>query len=195
MVRRWQVIFLASAGVFLALALAVSWGGVYPWERGLYAWIAGGGSPGVVVAFWWINYLGDKKVLIPAILALLFILPRPLRRRWWLWLLVMLVAPILEDLTKWMVARPRPEALSRGFPSGHVTAAAAFFTTAAYLGGKSLQSGTARAALWIAALLAIVLVGIARLVLRAHWPLDVVGGAALGIACAALAAWLNERNF
>ena len=194
MARRWQVIFLTSAGMFLVLALAVSWGGVFPAERALYEWITGAVSPGAVAIFRWINLLGNKRVLIPAALLLLFALPGPLRRRWWLWLTVMLGAPILEALAKVVVGRPRPEAPSMGFPSGHVTAAAAVFVLAAYLGEKSLASRSAKTIIWVLAALFIVLVGIARIVLHAHWPLDAVGGAALGLACAAAAAWWNEHH-
>ncbi|MBI4240825.1 MAG: phosphatase PAP2 family protein [Candidatus Rokubacteria bacterium] len=194
MLRRWQVVFLISAGVFLALALAASWGGVFQPERGLYEAIAAGLSPAVVAVFWWINHLGSKWVLLPATGVLVFTLPRILRRRWWLWIAVMLVAPALEGLAKELVGRPRPEGLGMGFPSGHVTAAMAFFVMAAYLGEKSLASRRARSALWVVAALAIILVAIARVVLRAHWPLDTVGGAALGVACVAAAAWWNERH-
>ena len=194
MARRWRVIFLASAGMFLVLALAASLGGVFPSERRLYEWIAGGISPAGAALFWLIYLLGNKWILVPAILLLLAALPRILRRRWWLWLAVMLGAPILEVLAKEIVGRPRPEAPSMGFPSGHVTAAAAFFVMAGYLGEKSLGSRPARTIIWILAVLFIVLVGIARIVLRAHWPLDAVGGAALGLACAAAAAWWNEHH-
>lgn len=194
MTKRWQVAFLTGAGVFLVLALAASWGGVLQPERGLYDAIAAGLVPPVVATFWWINHLGSKWVLLPATLLLVFALSRPVRRRWWLWLVVMLVAPALEDLAKVVVGRPRPEGLGMGFPSGHVTAATAFFVMAAYLGEKSLGSRRARSALWGVAALAIILVAIARVVLRAHWPLDALGGAALGVACAAAAAWWNERH-
>ncbi len=194
MARRWQVIFFASAGLFLTLALAVSWGGVFLPERELYEWTTGAVSPGVIAIFRWINLLGNKWILAPAILLLLAALPRILRRRWWLWLGVMLGASMLEALAKEMVGRPRPEAPSMGFPSGHVTAAAAFFVMAGYLGEKSLESRPARTIVWILAALFIVLVAIARIVLHTHWPLDALGGAALGLACAAASAWWNEHH-
>jgi undecaprenyl-diphosphatase len=47
----------------------------------------------------------------------------------------------------------------------------------------------ARITLQALAIAMALLVGWARIVLRAHWPTDVLGGVLLGIACAAAAAW------
>lgn len=185
---------MISAGLFVALAISVSMGGVFPLERDLYSWVTAWASPTAVTVFWWVNLLGDKRLLLPATVLLLVILPRPLRRRWWLWAGVMVGAPVLEDLAKLVIGRPRPEGLGMGFPSGHVTAAAAFFVMSTYLAETSLRSPRMRIACWASAVLFIVLAGIARIVLHAHWPLDTAGGAALGVACAAAAAWWNERH-
>jgi undecaprenyl-diphosphatase len=150
-------------------------------------------SPEVVAVFRWVNELGNKWVLAPAVLLLLLGVPAA-RRRWWLWVGVLLVAPVLEDLTKPLVGRGRPEGTAFGFPSGHVTAAAAFFPLAAYLGGKATRSRKVRLLLWLAAAVGVLSVGIARIMLRAHWPGDALGVAALGLACVALAAWRHERS-
>jgi undecaprenyl-diphosphatase len=174
------------------LALAVRFWGVLPGEPQLYHWVVGWVSPEVVAVFRWINELGSKWVLTPALLLLLWAAP-PARRRWWLWVGVMVLAPILEDLAKPLVGRPRPEGMAFGFPSGHVTAAATFFPLAAYLVGRSLDPRRA-GALWASAFSVVLLVGIARLVLRAHWPADVLGGAAVGLAVASAAIWWNERR-
>jgi membrane-associated phospholipid phosphatase len=40
----------------------------------------------------------------------------------------------------------------------------------------------------------IILVGMARVILRAHWPSDVLAGIALGLALAAAAGWLATRE-
>lgn len=189
--RRWRTAFLASAGAFIALALAARLWGVLPGEPQLYQWVVGWASLEVVAVFWWVNHLGSKWVLTPSLLFLLWSSP-PARKRWWLWVGVMVLAPILEDLAKLAVGRPRPEGMAFGFPSGHVTAAAAFFSLAAYLVGKSLDPRRA-GALWASACSVVLLVGIARLVLRAHWPADVLGGAALGLAATSAAFWWNER--
>jgi undecaprenyl-diphosphatase len=100
----------------------------------------------------------------------------------------MLAAPGAEGLLKIVIGRPRPEDASMGFPSGHATAAAAFFGAVIYLAG-SLPS-TARVVVRVGAALLIVLVATARVVLRAHWPSDTVAGIALGLAFASAAALL-----
>lgn len=58
------------------------------------------------------------------------------------------------------------------FPSGHSQGAAVFWGTIAW----QLK----RAWAWIAALIVIIAVGISRLYLGVHWPIDVVGGWAIG---------------
>ena len=179
----------------MALALLVYLQGTLPGERRLYDAVVAWASPGVVSVFRAINYLGDKRLLLPATILLLCVAPPPARRWWWLWAAVMVAAPILEGLGKELIARPRPEGTALGFPSGHATAASAYFFLAAYLLGKRLgHPGARQILLWIAATILIALVGVARIVLQAHWPGDALAGAALGLACVSLAAWYHERR-
>lgn len=95
-----------------------------------------------------------------------------------------LVAWRLDDVVKEVIERPRPEGLvdglvvredadGFGFPSGHTAVA---FAVAAVL----FQVLPARWR-WIPFVLAS-LVAIARLYVGVHWPMDLVGGAALGLA-------------
>jgi undecaprenyl-diphosphatase len=191
---RWRSVFLGSAGVFAALALVVYFRGSLPGETVVYDAVLAWASPGVVTIFWWINWLGNKWVLIPATLLLLWAGPPDARRRWWLWAGVMIIAPILEWLGKELIGRPRPEGKSFGFPSGHATAASAYFFLAAHLVGKRLERPGARVVLlWIMAAALVVLAGLARIVLQAHWPGDALAGAVLGLMCVSLAAWYHER--
>lgn len=181
--------------MFVVLALLVRFLGLLPGEQSLYDAIVGWASPDVVSIFRGINYLGDKLVLLPATLLLFWIAPAETRRRWWLWAGVMVSAPILEVLGKGIIGRPRPAGHSLGFPSGHVTAASAYFFLAAYLVGKRLTDpGWRVIILWVAAGITVILVGVARIVLQAHWPGDALGGITLGLACVTLAAWWHERS-
>lgn len=169
--------------------------GSLPGEPAVYDAILAWASPLMVTVFHKINYLGDKRVILPGALLLLWVAPRNDRRRWWLWGGVMIGAPILEWLGKELIGRPRPGGTSFGFPSGHAAAASAYFFLAAYLVGKRLDRPGARVVLlWVAAAVLVVLAGLARIVLQAHWPGDALAGAVLGLACVSLAAWYHERR-
>jgi undecaprenyl-diphosphatase len=190
--ERCRSTFEESAGAFLALALLVwSWG-LLPGERLLYETIHGWATPALVAIFRVINYLGKWQFLVPATLLLLWLGPAEVRRRWWLWAGVMILAPILEVVGKEIVGRPRPRGHRFGFPSGHVTAAATYFSLVAYLLSQRLKERAIL--LWTAAGVTVALVGVARIVLRAHWPADCLGGAVLGLAVASAAYWWHERH-
>ncbi len=105
--------------------------------------------------------------------------------------LALLAAHELDGVGKELIERPRPTGLVEGlivrdgaagfaFPSGHTTMAAAL---AAVL--HPLLPRWARRVAWTLA----VAVGVARMHVGVHWPLDVLGGLALGVAIGA-AAWL-----
>jgi len=95
-----------------------------------------------------------------------------------------LIAWKLDDVAKEIIERPRPEGLvddlvvrdqahGFGFPSGHTALA---FAVAAVL--HPILPSRVRWVPWVLASL----VGVARLYVGVHWPMDVVGGAALGSA-------------
>jgi len=183
---------LAVAGAcFLALTAAVVVLGSAPADVGVRELLLGLATPAVVDAMRVVNGAGDWRGLLPGML-LLFVAFRQARERWWLWVGLMLTAPTLEWTFKQLVGRPRPEALSLGFPSGHATAAAAFFGAVMFLAGALPP----RLCAWVRALalVMIVLVGAARVILRAHWPSDVLAGIALGLALAAAAGLLASRE-
>ncbi len=176
---------LVSAGGFVALALAVIALPLVPGDEVVRQWLLSVASPPVVEALRVINYAGSWRLLLPATLLMLLAFPRA-RRRWWIWIGLMLAAPGVEGLMKIVIGRPRPEEASMGFPSGHATAAAAFFGVVIYLAGS--LPVTVRVLVRVGAGLVIVLVAVARVVLRAHWPSDALAGIALGLAFASIAA-------
>lgn len=178
---------ILTAACFFAMAGAVLLAGAHPADAAARDSLLRLNSPVVTAIMRVITQLGHAWVLAPAT-ALLLIVFAEARARWWLWIGMMLLAPIAEATFKAMIGRPRPFDPSFGFPSGHATAAAAFFGAVIYLAG-SLRPPTRT---WVRALagLAIVLVAVSRVMLRAHWPSDVIGGVALGLALASAAALL-----
>jgi membrane-associated phospholipid phosphatase len=175
---------------FVALALTVLFFGTPPADTAIRDALLSLASPGVLAFIRVINHAGDKWFLVPGSLLLFAVFARA-RRTWWIWAGLMVMAPLLEGLLKEVIGRSRPEHTSLGFPSGHATAAAAFFGATIYLAGAlpPLARGVVRAL----ALVVILLVAVARVVLRAHWPSDALAGVALGLGLAAAAAILADR--
>jgi membrane-associated phospholipid phosphatase len=127
-------------------------------------------------------------VLVPG--TLLLIAFTRVRRWWWVWVGLIVLAAISEWALKPVVGRLRPTGPAFGFPSGHAAAAAAYFGAVIY--AATDLPPTARRIVRVAAALMILLVGLARILLNAHWPSDVLAGIALGVACAIAAALISE---
>jgi membrane-associated phospholipid phosphatase len=182
------LLLLTSSG-FAALVVALLVGAL-PDEGEVRQVLLGWASPPVVAVLDVANFAGDWRLIIPASLVLFLMFPHA-RARWGVWLGLMIATPMAETAAKYLVGRARPEDLSLGFPSGHVTAAAAFFGAIGYL-AAALPSCGARLAVRTGAALIVLLVALARVLLRAHWPSDALGGAALGLALASAAALVAQ---
>jgi membrane-associated phospholipid phosphatase len=141
-----------------------------------------------------LTWLGSTVVVTP--LAMLTAGWFLLRRRDWR-PVVFLVAAIggaigLYDIVKAATGRMRPPPATwighysgGSFPSGHATQAVASYAMLALLlsAGRSTK---ARAWLWTAATIVMLVVGFSRVYLGAHWFTDVIGGYALGIVWVAI---------
>jgi undecaprenyl-diphosphatase len=87
-------------------------------------------------------------------------------------IVALLVSAAATELVRYAVQLPRPKQSSGyGFPSGHTSAA---FSLAAVLGITFPQAG------WLFYLVAL-LTGVSRLYFRAHYLVDVLGGALIGV--------------
>ena len=179
------MVIVASLAVFAICAVVAADGQVGPVERALFR--AVNGLPDwlyrPMLAFQYLGVLAMPLVVALGALAL---------RRWRLAAALVLVVPLklaTERLVKWLVQRERPgttvpDAVLRGV----------------HPAGLSFVSGHAIITFAIAGLLALVLPrrwavvafvlaslnAVARVYLGAHNPLDVVGGAAVGLAIAAV---------
>jgi undecaprenyl-diphosphatase len=184
-------VLLLTSSCFLALAVAVVLFGILPADAAVRDVLLGLASPALVSVMRVVNAMGDWRGLLPGTLLLFVFFPAA-RARWWIWLALMIAAPVTESVVKWLVGRSRPGELSMGFPSGHATAAAAFFGAVMFLAGSLPKP--ARTWVRVAAAAGIVLVAMARVILRAHWPSDALGGIALGLALAAAASLLASAR-
>ena len=183
-VRRDVVVLVAGLAVFAVCAVIAADGRVGPIERAAFHAVNGlpEGLYRPMLLFQYLGVLAMPLVVAAGALAL---------RRWRLATALVLVVPLklaLERLVKLLVQRERPgttvpDAILRGV----------------HPAGLSFVSGHAIITFAIAGLLALVLPrrwavvafvlatlnAVARVYLGAHNPLDVVGGAAVGLAIAA----------
>jgi membrane-associated phospholipid phosphatase len=181
---RPRVVLALSVATFLVLAGAALLLPTHAWElaaRNALVRLDGGALSGLLRA---IDNAGTWKVILPGTLIAFAVFPHA-RARWWVWTVALLSAPAAETFFKFAIGRPRPEDVSMGFPSGHATAAAAFFGALIYLVGP-LPAGSRRLARALAAV-CIGVVAMGRVALGAHWPSDAVAGVALGLALASAA--------
>jgi membrane-associated phospholipid phosphatase len=192
-VARWRTLALVLLGAFVGMSVVVYTVGLLPGDVPLHREILKGRGTWLHAIARWVDYGGKGLFLAPALLLLL-VWSRAARRHWWLWCTLMLAGGAIEQLFKFLVGRPRPRGVNWGFPSGHVTAAATFAVILIYILSRERVSPTTRRVFLVLAVILVAAVGFARVILNAHWPTDVLGGALLGAGCAAAGAWWDARR-
>ena len=163
--------------------------GLFHVDRPVLEYVVGHRTPWLTTAMGAASVLGSTVVLIPAIVVIGLLAYR--RGKGWRALAVLAAAQggsiVLYDLVKVLVARPRPSitpliatATGFAFPSGHAAQAVAVFGALAYLASGWTGRWSAKVALWAAAVVVALVVGLSRVYLGVHWPSDVIGGWFLG---------------
>jgi membrane-associated phospholipid phosphatase len=190
---RWRGVCLIATGAVVALSIGAATLGVPPLELAVRDSILAWGYSEVTEFLALVNAAGTWRVLAPGALLWFLLLPAS-RPRWWLWLAILVAGPLVGELCQPLVARPRPDGRALGFPSGHATSIATFATATLYLAMQARPVSFARTALVALVVLVALLVGLARILLGAHWPLDVLGGFAAGTGSAAAAAWWDAGH-
>lgn len=191
--RRNPAFDAAIAGLCLLLALALGaliGGG--DWHAGF---IPAQSASKVLPGWLWqiLTTLGDGRVQMALLLPFCLRYPRV----FWALLLGSLVAALISRGFKFWLPLPRPAAVldasqitiigaqlkAQSFPSGHTVTAFAFVVAwLALVGWRALA---------IVALAA--LVGFSRIAVGAHWPVDVLAGALIGVAGGWLGLRLSQR--
>ena len=147
------------------------------------------------------TWLGSSYVLVPVLIVATVVLLRqppwrPARRLWQAYA----GSVLLYTLVKPVVNRPRPPAadligrvVGPAYPSGHAAQALAAWGMLAIVLAAG-RSARVRAWLFAAAAALVLLVGISRIYLGAHWPTDVYAGYALAGAWLAVLVALDLRR-
>ncbi len=120
-----------------------------------------------------------------------------------LMLITVLGGLTLNNLLKFVFARPRPDFVTHAarvfttsFPSGHATLSAITYLTIAALLARAYPLPIVNLYFMSLAALLTVLIGLSRIFLGVHYPTDILGGwcigAAWAIGCWVLMAWLQH---
>jgi len=181
----WGVGLLSALGLSLAASVVA----VFPGDEGLAHRLQGLDNP-----FWerlvsLANSLGGFPWLglLWAALVVAFVITRRPREAAWLSLAALLVP--ISAVVKLLVGRPRPspELVSvqggptgASFPSSHTFGDVLLFGSLFFLAGTAIRSPLLRFTVQGICLLAMAMVGLARVYVGAHWPSDVLGSYLLG---------------
>lgn len=142
-----------------------------------------------------VTWLGSLALLLPATVALVYLLHRNHKNREALLLGIgMGLTILIVHALKLLIKRPRPDIApllipmpaSWSFPSAHAAQAAAFFLSLAWIAGRLLPKPAAQGSI-AACLLAALTIGYSRVYLQVHHPADVLAGFLVG-ACGVLIA-------
>ena len=182
--RRLDVVLTVASMAVLMASTVLARRGVYRWEVVIFQ--AFNGLPGSFRSLLWVVNQYGTAITIPvaSVIAVAF-------RKWILALSLLISGAavyVLAKVIKEYVARGRPAAVmeevieregfspnSLGFPSGHAAVAWAITIILLAYVGRPWQ---------IAAIIVAILVPMVRMYVAAHLPLDLIGGAALGVAVA-----------
>ena len=186
---------LFEAAIIVSLAVAILCLFLFAWlgremlegdtrslDEAVRSWVHRFASPGMTRTMNAISLLGYNVLIVEMVIA--FVVFAKLRwRRAAVWLAVAMTGALLLDLAlKYAYHRPRPTAFfgvapaSYSFPSGHALCSLCFYGVLAGLLSARIKSTAWRVAVWTAAAVLIVAIGLSRIYLGVHYPSDVLAG-------------------
>lgn len=191
---------MAALSAVALLAMFIGWPYLDAFDKGLMDVVQAERSPLGDYLMVVITRMGDFRTqLLAAVLLIVLLLMARQWRSGAFATLALLGTALGNGTLKALFARVRPDILAEpltsfSFPSGHSSAAFAFFLVLGILAGRG-QPPRLRLTWLVLAAIPATAIALSRVYLGVHWPTDIIGGALLAATfCAASLAIIQRRR-
>lgn len=197
--RRWSSVLATLLCALALAALLIGFPHLSSLDQGLMTLAQAERSTSLDTLAVMITRFGDFHIQLAA--GILLVLMLLIARCWQAGLFVagaLLLSSTATTLLKNVLARSRPDVLLQpldtySLPSGHSSAAFAFFLALGILAGRGSPARTRLTWLLLASLPALA-IALSRIYLGVHWPSDIIAGALLAATCCALSLSISQRT-
>lgn len=184
-----MVLAAVAAALFCGLAVAVETNRLVGFDEAVRLEMHSLASPLLTLLAEKVTWLGTLGVLaLLGTVAVTVLVRRGRRDEAVLLTVTMAGALVLENGLKFSFQRVRPspffgsEPVTYSFPSGHALFSLCFYGVLAIVATRAVQSGVAKAGIWITTIFLVLAIGGTRIYLGMHYPSDVLGGYLVAIA-------------
>jgi undecaprenyl-diphosphatase len=194
----WLLVAIVCATGFLLLAFVLNGQGEFAFDAPVAAFVRGLPVPTDV----WLALTGaGGAILVPIGIGLVLVLLGLRQYRVAVTIAVALIgATLATDLVKDLVSRPRPPGVplapttGYSFPSGHSLLSAVTYGLVALAVWRSGLPLGLRRVVVVGLVLLVILIGLSRIALGAHYPSDVLAGWLAGVAVVATVAAVTRSD-
>lgn len=193
----WLLLVVVGLAGFVALTIAVASHVAIPGDVSVLA--AARSLDGVPIVWQALSESANIPLIVIGAGMVLWLFFTGHRREALLVLLVLAAITVGSEGVKQLVARPRPEGTDPNipgvvysFPSGHVLEAASILGIIVIRTWRSSRPRSMAVGLAILVVIWVVLVGVARMALNAHYPSDVLAGGLGALAALGFYGWFTR---